>query len=703
MSEAINVAKIFGEDVFNDTVMQERLPKKVYKDLKKTIEEGKELDLATADVIAHEMKEWAIEKGATHYTHWFQPLTGVTAEKHDSFISAPLPNGKVLMSFSGKELIKGEPDASSFPSGGLRATFEARGYTAWDCTSPAFVRHDAAGETICIPTAFCSYKGEALDQKTPLLRSMQAISEQSLRLLRLFGNTTSKKVTPSVGPEQEYFLVDAEKFLQRKDLIYTGRTLFGAMPPKGQELDDHYFGTIRQRIAGFMKDVNEELWKVGVTSKTQHNEVAPAQHELAPIYAECNVALDHNHIIMQTLKRVACQHGMKCLLHEKPFAGVNGSGKHDNWSLTTDDGKNLLEPGKTPHENIQFLLVLTCILKAVDRHADLLRESAADPGNDHRLGANEAPPAIISVFLGEQLEDVLEQLISTGEATHSLKGGKLQTGVDTLPDLAKDATDRNRTSPFAFTGNKFEFRMVGSRDSISGPNVVLNTIVAEAFSEACDVLEKADNFDEAVHDLIKQYATEHQRVVFNGNGYSDAWVEEAEKRGLPNIRSMVEAIPALTTEKAVSMFEKFKVFTKAELESRAEIKFESYAKAINIEARTMIDMASKQIIPAIIKYTKDLADTVVAVKEAGADASVQAELLTEVSGLLAETKKALEALKVVADQAAAMEEGEDQARFYHFDVVPAMEALRTPVDTLEMIVDKEAWPMPSYGDLIFEV
>ena len=703
MSEAINVAKIFGEDVFNDTVMQERLPKKVYKDLKKTIEEGKELDLATADVIAHEMKEWAIEKGATHYTHWFQPLTGVTAEKHDSFISAPLPNGKVLMSFSGKELIKGEPDASSFPSGGLRATFEARGYTAWDCTSPAFVRHDAAGATLCIPTAFCSYKGEALDQKTPLLRSMQAINEQSLRLLRLFGNTTSKKVTPSVGPEQEYFLVDADKFLQRKDLIYTGRTLFGAMPPKGQELDDHYFGTIRQRIAGFMKDVNEELWKVGVTSKTQHNEVAPAQHELAPIYAECNVALDHNHIVMQTLKRVACQHGMKCLLHEKPFAGVNGSGKHDNWSLTTDDGKNLLEPGKTPHENIQFLLVLTCILKAVDTHADLLRESAADPGNDHRLGANEAPPAIISVFLGEQLGDVLEQLISTGEATHSLKGGKLQTGVDTLPNLAKDATDRNRTSPFAFTGNKFEFRMVGSRDSIAGPNVVLNTIVAEAFSEACDVLEKADNFDEAVHDLIKKYATEHQRVVFDGNGYSDAWVEEAERRGLPNIRSMVEAIPALTTDKAINMFEKFKVFTKAELESRAEIKFESYAKAINIEARTMIDMASKQIIPAIIKYTKELADTVVAVKEAGADASVQAELLTEVSGLLAESKKALEALKVVTDQAAAMEEGEDQARFYHFDVVPAMEALRAPVDKLEMIVDKEAWPMPSYGDLIFEV
>ena len=703
MSEALNVADIFGEDVFNDTVMQERLPKKVYKDLKRTIEEGKELDLVTADVIAHEMKEWAIEKGATHYTHWFQPLTGVTAEKHDSFISAPLESGKVLMSFSGKELIKGEPDASSFPSGGLRATFEARGYTAWDCTSPAFVRHDAAGATLCIPTAFCSYTGEALDQKTPLLRSMEAINEQALRLIRLFGNTTSVKVTPSVGPEQEYFLVDAEKFQQRKDLIYTGRTLFGAMPPKGQELDDHYFGTIRQRIAGFMKDVNIELWKVGVSSKTQHNEVAPAQHELAPIYAKANVAVDHNHVVMQTLKRVACQHGMKCLLHEKPFAGVNGSGKHNNWSLTTDDGKNLLEPGKTPHENIQFLLVLTCILKAVDEHADLLRESAADPGNDHRLGANEAPPAIISVFLGEQLEDVIEQLVVTGEATHSLKGGKLETGVRTLPDLAKDATDRNRTSPFAFTGNKFEFRMVGSRDSVAGPNVVINTIVAEAFKEACDVLESSDDFDMAVHDLIKKYAYEHQRIIFNGNGYSDEWVEEAGRRGLPNIRSMVEAIPALTTEKTIKMFEEFKVFTRAELESRAEIKFENYSKAINIEARTMIDMASKQIIPAVIKYTKTLADTVISVKEAGADASVQAELLAEVSSLLNQTKKALEALIVVTDQAASMEEGADQARFYHSDVVPAMAALRAPVDELEMIVDKEAWPMPSYGDLIFEV
>ena len=600
MSELFNVADIFGENVFDDATMQERLPKKVYKDLKKMIEEGKELDLATADVIAHEMKEWAIEKGATHYTHWFQPLTGVTAEKHDSFISAPMETGKVLMSFSGKELIKGEPDASSFPSGGLRATFEARGYTAWDCTSPAFVRKDAAGATLCIPTAFCSYTGEALDQKTPLLRSMEAINEQSLRLIRLFGNTRAKKVTPSVGPEQEYFLVDAKKFLERKDLIYTGRTLFGAMPPKGQELDDHYFGTIRQRIASFMKDVNEELWKMGVTSKTQHNEVAPAQHELAPIYAKANVAVDHNQLVMQTLKRIASEHGMKCLLHEKPFAGVNGSGKHNNWSLTTDEGKNLLDPGETPHENIQFLLVLTCILKAVDEHAALLRESAADPGNDHRLGANEAPPAIISVFLGEQLEDVLEQLLTTGEATHSLNTGKLETGVRTLPELAKDTSDRNRTSPFAFTGNKFEFRMVGSRDSVAGSNIVLNTIVANAFSQACDVLEKADDFEKAVHDLIKQYATEHYRIVFNGNGYSDEWVKEAERRGLPNIRSMVDAIPALVTEETVRLFEKFHVFTRAELESRAEIKYENYAKAINIEARTMIDMASKQIIPAII-------------------------------------------------------------------------------------------------------
>ena len=699
-----NVADIFGENVFNDAVMQERLPKKVYKKLKEVIQEGKELDLATADVIAHEMKEWAIEKGATHYTHWFQPLTGVTAEKHDSFITAPMENGKVLMSFSGKELIKGEPDASSFPSGGLRATFEARGYTAWDCTSPAFVRQDAAGATLCIPTAFCSYTGEALDQKTPLLRSMEAINVQALRLLKLFGNTTSKKVTPSVGPEQEYFIVDKQKYLKRKDLIFAGRTLFGAMPPKGQEMDDHYFGTIRERIAAYMRDVNIELWKLGVSAKTQHNEVAPAQHELAPIYAECNVAVDHNQLVMETLKKVAGRHGLQCLLHEKPFAGVNGSGKHNNWSITTDDGINLLEPGATPHENIQFLLVLTCILKAVDEHADLLRESAADVGNDHRLGANEAPPAILSVFLGEQLEDVITQLVSTGEATHSLKGSKLETGVKTLPDFMKDATDRNRTSPFAFTGNKFEFRMVGSQDSIAQPNIVLNTIVAEAFAEACDILESADDFDMAVHDLIKKYATEHQRIIFNGNGYSDEWVAEAERRGLPNIKSMVDAIPVLASDKSVALFEKFGVFTRAELESRVEIEYETYAKELNIEAKAMIDIASKQIIPAVIKYTTQLATSINAVKAAAdVDVSTQTELLAETSDLLSEAKVALAKLIDVTEQGAAMEEGREQAVFYRDEVKTTMDALRAPVDKLEMIVDKELWPMPSYGDLIFEV
>lgn len=702
-TEKINVSEIFGENVFNDTAMQARLPKKVYKDLKQMIEEGKDLDFETADVIAHEMKEWAIEKGATHYTHWFLPLTGVTAEKHDSFITAPMSNGKVLMSFSGKELIKGESDASSFPSGGLRATFEARGYTAWDCTSPAFVREDAAGATLCIPTAFCSYTGEALDQKTPLLRSMQAINIQSLRLIRLFGNTTSKKVTPSVGAEQEYFLVDAKKYSERKDLIYTGRTLFGAMPPKGQELDDHYFGTIRPRIAAFMKDVNIELWKVGVSAKTQHNEAAPAQHELAPIYAEANIAVDHNQIIMQTLERVAGEHGMKCLLHEKPFAGVNGSGKHNNWSLITDDGINLLEPGKTPHQNTQFLLVLACIMKAVNKHADLLRESAADPGNDHRLGAAEAPPAIISIFLGEQLEDVMDQLIRKGEATHIIKGGTLQTGVTTLPDFYKDATDRNRTSPFAFTGNKFEFRMVGSRDSVSNANTVLNTIVAEAFSDACDILEKSENFAVDVHELIRTYMIENEKIVFNGNGYSKEWVEEAARRGLPNLKSTVEAIPAITTEKAIALFERFGVFTRAELESRAEIQFEAYSKAINIEARTMIDIASKQILPAIMGYTKKLADTVISVKAAGIEPEVQTDTLNIVSNLLKAVRDRHTELKQITEEASAKTDAKERANFYYTEVVPAMERLREPVDELEMIVDKDVWPMPSYGDLIFEV
>lgn len=705
MSEAFNVADVFGENVFNDTVMKERLPKKIYEELRRTIDKGTELDIHIADVVANAMKDWAIEKGATHYTHWFQPLTGVTAEKHDSFISAPRENGKVLMQFSGKELVKGEPDASSFPSGGLRATFEARGYTAWDCTSPAFVKQDAAGAILCIPTAFCSYTGEALDKKTPLLRSMEAVNTQALRILRLFGNTTSTRVTPSVGPEQEYFLVDREKYLKRKDLIFTGRTLFGAMPPKGQELDDHYFGTIRERIASYMKDLNKELWKLGVPAKTQHNEVAPAQHELAPIFEEANVSVDHNQLTMELMKKVAERHGLVCLLHEKPFAGVNGSGKHNNWSLTTNDGINLLDPGKTPHENIQFLLVLTAIMKAVDKHADLLREAAGNPGNDHRLGANEAPPAIISMFLGDQLGDVVNQLINTGNATSSIKAGKLQTGVSTLPDIRKDATDRNRTSPFAFTGNKFEFRMVGSSDSVASPNVVLNTIVAEAFCDIADELEKADDFDTAVHDLIKKMATEHQRIVFNGNGYSDEWVAEAERRGLPNIRTMVDAIPALTTDKAVKLFEKFGVFTKSELESRAEVQYEAYAKAINIEARAMIDIAGKQIIPSVIKATIDLAASINEVTTAceGADVSVQTELLQETSALLSETKVALAKLQEVVADAADKEEGQVQATYFKDVVKPAMADLRTPVDKLEMIVDKDAWPMPSYGDLIFEV
>ena len=659
MEENVNVTELFGCDVFNDAVMEERLPKKVYKELKETIEEGKELSLEIADVVAHEMKEWAIEKGATHFSHWFQPMTGVTAEKHDAFITAPKENGKVLLSFSGKELIQGEPDASSFPSGGLRATFEARGYTTWDCTSPAFVRHDSAGGILCIPTAFCSYTGEALDQKTPLLRSMEAVNKQALRILRLFGNTTAKRVTPSVGAEQEYFLVDKEKWLKRKDLIYTGRTLFGAMPPKGQEMDDHYLGTIRQRVSAYMKEVNEECWKLGVAAKTQHNEVAPAQHELAPIYAPVNIAQDHNQIMMRILKKVASRHGMRCLLHEKPFAGVNGSGKHNNWSLTSDDGVNLLDPGKNPHENKMFLLVLACILKAVDEHADLLRVSAADVGNDQRLGGNEAPPAVISVFLGDQLEDVLDQILKNGEATHSIKGEKFATGVTTLPDFRKDATDRNRTSPFAFTGNKFEFRMLGSQDSLSNCNVVLNTIAAEAFEEACDRLEKAEDFDKELNALIVEYTEKHKRIIFSGNGYSKEWQEEAKRRGLPNLPTMVDAIPALTTDAAIDMFEHFKVFTKAELEARAEIQYEIYAKAINIEARTMIDMATKQIIPAVVKYTTVLAESVNQVRAAGKtyNVSVQEKLLEKTSALLAESYEALNHLAEVTAEIEKKEEG----------------------------------------------
>ena len=705
MSEAIHVAEIFGENVFDDAVMRERLPKSVYKKLKQTIEDGSELDPSIADVVAHAMKDWAVDNGATHYTHWFQPLTGVTAEKHDSFITSPDAAGRVLMDLSGKELIKGEADGSSFPSGGLRATFEARGYTTWDCTSPAFLKKDALGVTLCIPTAFCSYGGEALDKKTPLLRSMEAIDKQAVRIFHLFGNTAVKRVIPSVGPEQEYFLVDREKYLQRKDLIYTGRTLFGAMPPKGQEMDDHYYGVIRERVGAFMKELNEELWKLGVAAKTQHNEVAPAQHELAAIYTKANLAVDHNQIVMETMKKVASRRGLACLLHEKPFQGVNGSGKHNNWSLTSDTGINMLEPGVTPHENIQFLLVLACIMKAVDVHADLLRQSAAVPGNDYRLGAQEAPPAIISIFVGEQIEDVIDQLCSTGSATHSKMGGTLRTGVTTLPDFDKDATDRNRTSPFAFTNNKFEFRMVGSSDSISSANVVLNTIVAEAFKEAADILEASDDFPTAVHDLIKKLLSEHRRIIFNGNGYTEEWVQEAERRGFPNLKCMVDSIPSLVTEKAVKLFGDFGVYTRSELYARAEIEYETYAKSVLVEARTMSDMAGKQIIPAVIRYSGDLARSLNEVRTAcpEADMSVQTELVLEVSSLLAAMKNAMEEIRKDLEKAGTMSNMKERAHFCYDEMVPAMNRLREPADRLEMIVDKEYWPFPSYGDMIFEV
>ena len=699
-----DVKKIFGSNVFNDAVMKERLPKAAYKKMKATIDAGAELDPEVADIVAHEMKEWALEKGATHYTHWFQPLTGITAEKHDAFID-PQSDGTTLLRFSGKELIKGEPDASSFPSGGLRATFEARGYTAWDCTSPAFIKETPHSTILCIPTAFCSYKGEALDKKTPLLRSMQALEIQVLRILRLFGNKTAKHVTTSVGPEQEYFLVDKEKFLKRKDLIFTGRTLFGAMPPKGQEMDDHYFGVIPERVLGFMEKFNEELWKLGISAKTQHNEVAPAQHEIAPIYDQNNIATDHNQLVMETAQRVADELGLKCLLHEKPFAGINGSGKHNNWSICTDEGENLLDPGETPHENMQFLLFLAAILRAVDEHADLLRLSASTPGNDHRLGANEAPPAIISIFLGEQLEDVVEQFVDNGEATSSLEGEEYISGVHSLPHFQKDATDRNRTSPFAFTGNKFEFRMVGSTQSIADPNTVLNTIVAEVLSDMADRLEASDDLPMAIHDMIKDTIAAHNRIIFNGNGYSDEWVAEAERRGLPNIKCMVDAVPALVKEDAVEIFEKHGVYTKAEMESRAEVMYVTYAKTINIEALTMIDMAKKQIVPATIKYQTSLAESVNAIKAASSavDTSVQEALMADISVNLKAMYAALAHLEEVTNKAEEMEEGAEQGHYYHDVVFAAMDELRKPADKLEMLVAKSAWPFPSYGDLIFEV
>ncbi len=699
-----DVKEIFGANVFSDAVMKDRLPKNAYKKMKATIETGADLDPDVADIVAHEMKEWAIERGATHYTHWFQPLTGTTAEKHDAFI-APEGDGTTLLRFSGKELIKGEPDASSFPSGGLRATFEARGYTAWDCTSPAFIKETPHSNILCIPTAFSSYKGEALDKKTPLLRSMQAVEIQALRVLRLFGNTTAQRVTTTAGPEQEYFLVDKDLFLKRKDLIFTGRTLFGALPPKGQEMDDHYFGTIPERVLGFMNKLNRELWKLGISIKTQHNEVAPAQHEIAPLFDQNNVATDHNQLIMETAQRVADEEGLKCLLHEKPFAGINGSGKHNNWSMVTDEGENLLDPGKTPHQNMQFLLFMSAVIRAVDEHADLIRFSCSTPGNDHRLGANEAPPAIISIFLGEQLQDVVEQFVTGGTATSSIKGEEYVSGVHSLPHFTKDATDRNRTSPFAFTGNKFELRMVGSTQSISDPNTIINTIVADVLCDMADQLEAAEDFDTVLHDLIKDTIRAHSRVIYNGDGYAPEWIEEAEKRGLPNIKCMVDAIPCLVTPEAIAMFEKHGVFTEAELLSRAEILYETYSKTIHIEALSMIDMAKKQIIPACIKYQRSLADSVNAITEANpsVDVSVEKTLMGDIGENVKKCFEALKELEKVTKIAEDMEEGADQGHYYHDVVFQAMAELRAPADELEMLVAKEAWPFPSYGDLIFEV
>ena len=694
----------FSKNVFHDGVMRERFPKNVYTKLKKAVQEGSALPLELADAVAQGMKEWAIEQGATHYTHWFQPLTGVTAEKHEAFLS-PVGEGKVMLEFSGKELVRSEADASSFPSGGLRATFEARGYTVWDCTSPAFLRREGETVTLCIPTAFCSYTGEALDKKTPLLRSMEAINREGLRILHLFGNEKSRFVRPSVGAEQEYFLIDREKYLKRKDIVYTGRTLFGSMPAKGQELDDHYYGIIRKRIAEFMRDLDEELWSLGVPVKTEHNEVAPSQHELAVVYEEANISLDHNQLVMESLKKVASRHGLECLLHEKPFAGVNGSGKHNNWSLTTDDGINLMNPGESPHENIQFLLVLSCVLAAVDTHSELLRMSAANVGNDHRLGADEAPPAIISCFIGSQLQGVVDQLLGTGYATESCKGRSLMTGVRALPSVLQDDTDRNRTSPFAFTGNKFEFRMLGSSDSIASANIVLNAITAEQFKLAADYLEKQEDFQLAVHDYIKKLLTEHERIIFNGNGYAKEWVKEAERRGLPNLSSMVQAISALTKKEAIQLFSKFSIYTEAELRSREKVEYEHYAKVIHIEGRAMVNITGKQIIPSAMQYVERLASTIRVVREVSKTASTYAEerLLQKTSMLLEEIDKGREKLLLDLEKMHASSDEKETAFYAYETIVPDMQALRKSCDSLENVMDKSLWPFPSYGDLLYEV
>ena len=693
----MNVPEIFGEQVFNDEVMRKRLPKDVYRSLQKTIAEGKHLQMDLANVVAEAMKDWATEKGATHFPHWFQPLTGVTAEKHDSFIS-PEPGGRVMMEFSGKELVKGEPDASSFPSGGLRATFEARGYTAWDPTSYAFIKDD----TLCIPTAFCSYSGEALDKKTPLLRSMQALEKQALRILRLFGNTDAKRVLTTVGPEQEYFLIDEKMYAERPDLIYTGRTLFGANPPKGQELDDHYFGMIKPRVKAYMKELDEELWKLGIYAKTEHNEVAPAQHELAPVYQTTNIATDHNQLTMELLKTVAQRHGMVCLLHEKPFAGVNGSGKHNNWSISTDTGMNLLEPGDTPSQNAQFLLFLVAVIKAVDDYQGLLRMSVASAGNDHRLGANEAPPAIMSVFLGDELEAVLSA-IEEGKDYHDNEKELMSIGASVLPHIPKDTTDRNRTSPFAFTGNKFEFRSLGSSASISGPNIILNTIVAQALDEYAQILEGAEDFDKALTRLIRDEVKAHKRILFNGNGYGKEWPEEAKKRGLLNLPTTVEAMEAFVEEKSIALFTKHEVYSESEIRARYEILLENYYKQINIEALTMQWMVRRNILGAGLSYESKLSELILKKSQVGVAADTEKKLLERTSRLIKEIYDRLEKLESAVDGEKDIESIPQLARYHEYTIHEAMHSLREAVDELESIVPRDIWPYPTYGDLLYSV
>lgn len=693
-----DVPNIFGSMVFNNDIMKARLPKDTYKALQKTIEKGKHLELDVANVVANAMKNWAIEKGATHFTHWFQPMTGITAEKHDSFIS-PSFNGNITMEFSGKELVRGEPDASSFPSGGLRATFEARGYTAWDPTSYAFIKDD----TLCIPTAFCSYSGEALDKKTPLLRSMEAIDKQAMRVLRLFGDDF-KRVITTVGPEQEYFLIDKEMYEKRPDLMYCGRTLFGARPPKGQELDDHYFGAIKQRVSAFMKELDEELWKLGVLAKTKHNEVAPAQHELAPIFTTTNIATDHNQLTMELMKSIANKHNLTCLLHEKPFAGVNGSGKHNNWSISTDTGVNLLEPGETPSQNARFLLFLTAVIKAVDDYQDLLRVSVANAGNDHRLGANEAPPAIVSIFLGDELTEILEA-IENETMYEDKEKCHMAIGAKVLPHIPKDTTDRNRTSPFAFTGNKFEFRMLGSTFSISGPNIVLNTIVAETLSGFADVLEKSDNFNEDLNKLIKSIIKKHNRIIFNGNNYSQEWVEEAEKRGLLNLKTTVDALPYFISEKNIKLFTKHNVFAESEIHSRYEILMEGYCKTIHIEALTMSDMVKKEILPSVLRYQSELASLANSKKSLGVDICTELEekLLINISKLGGCLYKKLEILENDILDAKNDSDTKEQAKFYRDIIFADMISLRGVVDELETLVAKNQWAYPTYAEILYSV